>query len=148
MIHSLEVYVVGLPYYDTPRIKDWIQKGMVLGLVREPANAHDPNAVAVTVAGAELKKFTVRNRPFSGRKRLYKLGYLARGYAQIVAPVLDRGVTLALTADESLTDPNMLRARLTGDLTGVPGAVPVPGSRTSVRAPKRARKTDRINVWL
>ena len=70
---SFHTKVVGVTFDDRQDIVGGLRRGDELALVREPDNAHDPNAIRVATAdGAQI-------------------GYLRRIIAAAIAPEIDRG---------------------------------------------------------
>jgi len=68
--------LAGFRHYEAPNLWQDIRQGDALTLVREPANAHDRNAVRV-------------------EWRTFKLGYVPRAQNEAVARLLDQGAPLA-----------------------------------------------------
>ena len=64
--------LAGFRYYEGKQLWDEMKVGDVLQLVREPDNAHDPNAIRVEWQG-------------------HKLGYVPRADNQALARFMDRG---------------------------------------------------------
>jgi hypothetical protein len=84
--------VVGMGYYESPEKPFKLRNGQRVGLVREPENEHDPNAVAITIG-----------RP--GRK----IGYVNKQRARWVAELLDDGQDLdALVIQTQTSSPRVL----------------------------------------
>jgi SWI/SNF-related matrix-associated actin-dependent regulator of chromatin subfamily A3 len=74
--HREQVQIVGSSFH--PGAGNWIARmglGQPLILEREPDNQYDKNAVAVKIFHQ-------------------KLGYLARGFAVKIAPLMDSGITV------------------------------------------------------
>lgn len=66
-----------------PLLKKHCHVKAAVELAREPANTHDPNAIAVYLLSSGL---------FGLGKRRDQIGYIKAGTAKHMAPKLDRGV--------------------------------------------------------
>jgi len=71
----LRTRVAGFHYHQGPALQDRLRPGQSLDLVREPANAHDGDAVRIDWRG-------------------HTLGYLPRHHNHAPARLLDQGETL------------------------------------------------------
>jgi hypothetical protein len=82
--------LAGFRYHEAPRLFDALTPGQPLDLVREPQNAHDPNAVRVEWRG-------------------HKLGYVPRTQNAALAWAMDRGETLDARIVQRAAHPNPRR---------------------------------------
>jgi hypothetical protein len=77
--------IVGSSFKQGGQLVDSLKPGEVLFLVREPTNQYDKNAVLV------IKKLPPTP---DGQKRHATLGYVPRGMAVLIAPLMDAGVNV------------------------------------------------------
>lgn len=86
-----------------------VQKGDPLALRREPLNAHDANAIAVTWLSPEGEAL--------------QLGYVPRALAELLAGLVDRGAKLSASVDRTGGGgkfPLGIRMKIEGDFSAVP----------------------------
>jgi len=82
----LETQVAGYQYYQGKLVEPGLKAGMPLGLIREPNNSYDSNAIAV----------------YYGQT---KIGFIPRAENAVLANILDQGMLLNATL--KAFNPNM-----------------------------------------
>lgn len=80
--HLLTCHIAGTGHHCSPAIAQGLRLGKRLDLVREPANDHDPDAIAVQL----------------GQQRI---GYVPRRHNTVLARLLDAGKTLRARIDDA-----------------------------------------------
>jgi hypothetical protein len=85
-----QVPLAGFQFHAGPAVWDRLAEGDALSLVREPANRHDPRAVAVLWQGVAL-------------------GYLPRSDNRVVAEAMDQGWRVSARIGRLVPHPNPWR---------------------------------------
>jgi hypothetical protein len=138
---TLASEIVGLSFHDGVDVLDCLSVGDTVTLKRDPTNKHDSNAVEVHVKSA-----TLSFQPLGVNQASYKLGFIKRDDARLIAPHLDAGETIDCVLTAKPEEDRRIVVRLSGKcLANLPGAIV--GIKGPAKAPKRV-KGDRIRVWL